>query len=84
MSLVRVLLEKSQCPPTSIAMQPALGHLTPDSKITWSKSGQRKLKDAAGEPLLAKLGINSVFQSLMATGWVEEVRRVESRGNLWE
>lgn len=48
MSLVRVLWEKSQCPPTSIAIQPALGHLTPDSKITWSESGQRKLKDTAG------------------------------------
>lgn len=84
MSLVRVLWEKSQCPPTSIAIQPALGHLTPDSKITWSKSGQRKLEDTAGEPLPTKLGTNSVFQSLMAMGWGEEVMRVESRGNLWE
>lgn len=48
MSLVRVLWGKSQCPPTSIAIQPALGRLTPDSKITWSESGQRKLKDTAG------------------------------------
>lgn len=37
-----------------------------------------------GELLPEKLGINRVFHSLKAMGWVEEVRRVERRGSLRE
>lgn len=61
-----------------------LGPPHPHSKVTCGKSGQRRLKGTVGEFLLAKLGINRVFQSLKAMGWAEEVRRVERRGSLGE
>lgn len=84
LSLVRGPLEKPQCPPSSIATQPVLGHLTPTARLPRGKSGQRRLKGMVGELLPEKLGINRVFQSLKAMGWVEEVRRVERRGSLRE